>query len=101
MGAPPSQAVTNSEDEDDEQMSRSAKRRKGTSVTSKSSRSSTTSRQKLRKSANLRSGASKYRSKRAGGDVQRKGMLQPYAFIPLDPRTHARKNAARTVGEYG
>ena len=41
-----------------------------------------------------------YRSKRAGGDVVRKGMLQPYAFIPLDPRAHSKKNKAGTVEQY-
>ena len=27
-----------------------------------------------------------YRSKKAGGDVWKKGMLQPHAYIPLDPK---------------
>ena len=33
-----------------------------------------------------------YRSKKSGGDVWKRGMLEPHAFIPLDPRMLSKKN---------
>lgn len=42
-----------------------------------------------------------YRSKKARGDVWRKGMLEPHAFIPLNPRmltNNNRKQALQTIG---
>lgn len=44
-----------------------------------------------------------YRSKKAGGDVKRKGAtLEPYAYIPLDGRTLTGKKAGNTaLKQYG
>lgn len=44
-----------------------------------------------------------FRSKKAGGDVKRKGAtLEPYAYIPLDGRTLTGKKAGKTaVKQYG
>ncbi|CAM9298455.1 unnamed protein product [Hapterophycus canaliculatus] len=44
-----------------------------------------------------------YRSKKAGGDVKRKGAtLEPYAYIPLDGRTLTGKKAGDTaLKQYG
>ena len=97
-------AVMDTGDEDeDEEASRAGKRRKASSVSSvKSSKSALAAKRKLRKGAGLeRSGALRYRSKRAGGDVQRQGMMQPFAFIPLDPRTHSKRHASGAIEEYG
>lgn len=48
-----------------------------------------------KKSASL--GAA-YKSKKAGGDVKRKGQkLEPYAFVPLDGRSYSKKNRRDAV----
>jgi ribosomal RNA-processing protein 12 len=49
------------------------------------------------KSATLGLGAS-YRSKKAGGDVKRKGQkFEPYAYVPLDGRSYTKKNRKQAV----
>ena len=42
-----------------------------------------------------------YRSKKAGGDVWKKGMLEPHAYIPLDPRLLNKKNHKEAVAHFG
>jgi ribosomal RNA-processing protein 12 len=42
-----------------------------------------------------------YRSKKAGGDVWKKGMLQPHAYIPLDPRLLSKGNKDEAVKTFG
>lgn len=40
-----------------------------------------------------------FKAKKAGGDVQKKGQLEPYAYIPLDPKLLSKKHrheASRT-----
>lgn len=44
---------------------------------------------------------SEYRSKKAGGDVWKKGMLEPHAYIPLDARLLNKKNHREAVGFFG
>lgn len=42
-----------------------------------------------------------YKSKKAGGDVKRKGQLEPYAYVPLNPKMlskHNKGEAAKTLG---
>lgn len=41
-----------------------------------------------------------YRSKKAGGDVWKRGMLEPHAFIPLDPRMLSKKNFNDAVSHF-
>lgn len=43
---------------------------------------------------------SEYRAKKAGGDVKTKGKLDPYAYIPLDPRLMAKRNRHNAVKRY-
>lgn len=42
-----------------------------------------------------------YRAKNAGGDVWKKGMLEPHAYIPLDPRLLSKKNHREAMGTFG
>lgn len=42
-----------------------------------------------------------YRSKKASGDVKKKGKLDPYAYIPLDPKLMAKRNKRSAVSRYG
>jgi ribosomal RNA-processing protein 12 len=42
-----------------------------------------------------------YRSKKAGGDVWRKGMLEPHAYIPLDARMLTKKNEKNAISHLG
>jgi ribosomal RNA-processing protein 12 len=41
-----------------------------------------------------------YKSKKAGGDVKRKGQkLEPYAYVPLDGRSYSKKNRRAAVDQ--
>lgn len=42
-----------------------------------------------------------YRSKKAGGDVWRSGMLQPHAYIPLDAKLFSKKNHEEAMSQFG
>ncbi|ETP19775.1 hypothetical protein F441_06366 [Phytophthora nicotianae CJ01A1] len=42
-----------------------------------------------------------YRAKKAGGDIKKKGKLEPYAYIPLDPKLMAKRNKREAVTRYG
>lgn len=42
-----------------------------------------------------------YRSKRASGDVWKRGMLEPHAYVPLDGRLLAKKNTSNAVAHFG
>lgn len=42
-----------------------------------------------------------YRSKKAGGDVWKRGMLEPHAFIPLDPRLLSSKHKDDAMQTFG
>lgn len=44
---------------------------------------------------------SEYRSKKSGGDVWKKGMLEPHAYIPLDPRLLSKKNHREALSQFG
>jgi ribosomal RNA-processing protein 12 len=48
----------------------------------------------------LREPGEEYRAKKAGGDVWKKGMLAPHAFIPLDPRMLSKKNKVGAVSAF-
>lgn len=37
-----------------------------------------------------------YKNKKGGGDVKRKGQLEPYAYIPLNPKARG-KDAANAL----
>lgn len=41
-----------------------------------------------------------YRAKKAGGDMKKKGKLEPYAYIPLDPKLMAKRNKRNAVDRY-
>ena len=40
-----------------------------------------------------------YKSRKAGGDVKKKGQYEPYAYVPLDGRSYSKKNRRRAVEE--
>ena len=42
-----------------------------------------------------------YRSKKAGGDVWKSGMLQPHAYIPLDAKLLSKKHREEAVLQFG
>ena len=54
-----------------------------------------------RKSKRQREPGEEYRAKNAGGDVWKKGMLEPHAFIPLDPRLLSKKHHDEAVSHFG
>lgn len=54
-----------------------------------------------RRKFNLRDPGAEYRAKNAGGDVWKKGALQPHAYIPLDPRLLSKKHKAVAVEHFG
>jgi ribosomal RNA-processing protein 12 len=41
-----------------------------------------------------------YKAKKAGGDIKKKGKLEPYAYIPLDPKLMAKRNKRIAVSKY-
>merc|ERR1711918_270368 len=43
----------------------------------------------------------KYKSKKSGGDVRRAGELEPYAYIPLDPKLLSKKKEKDAINLYG
>lgn len=54
--------------------------------------------EKLQKRA--REPGEEYRSKRGSGDVWRSGMLQPHAFIPLDPKMMTKRHKRDALSTY-
>jgi ribosomal RNA-processing protein 12 len=54
-----------------------------------------------KKKFNLKDPGSDYRAKNAGGDVWKKGSLQPHAYIPLDPRLLSKKHKSLAVEHFG
>jgi ribosomal RNA-processing protein 12 len=54
-----------------------------------------------RRKLNLKEPGEEYRAKNAGGDVWKKGMLAPHAFIPLDPRLLSKKHREQAVDHFG
>jgi ribosomal RNA-processing protein 12 len=41
-----------------------------------------------------------YKAKNAGGDVWKKGMLEPHAYVPLDGRMLTKKNTDKAVNHF-
>ena len=54
-----------------------------------------------RRKLNLHEPGIEYRSKKSGGDIWKKGMLEPHAFIPLDPRLLSKKHHREAVSHFG
>lgn len=55
----------------------------------------------MKKRQRLKEPGEEYRSRKAGGDVWKKGMLEPHAYIPLDPRLLNKKNHKEAVAHFG
>lgn len=55
----------------------------------------------MKKRQRLKEPGEEYRSRKAGGDVWKKGMLEPHAYIPLDPRLLNKKNQKEAVAHFG
>lgn len=54
------------------------------------------------KKQGTRSLGASYKSKKAGGDVKKKGQkYEPYAFVPLDGRSYSKKNRRSAVEQMG
>jgi ribosomal RNA-processing protein 12 len=78
-------------------MNKTAKRRRTDNATQVSSRQSNGNRRAKSTRQGNQLGAA-YRSKRAGGDVKRKDQkLEPYAYVPLDGRSYAKKHRRAAV----
>lgn len=43
---------------------------------------------------------SKFKAKKAGGDVKKKDSVEPYAYLPLDPKHMAKRNKRSAVQQY-
>jgi len=57
--------------------------------------------QKAKKDSTTSIGAA-YKSKKAGGDVQRKGQkYEPYAYVPLNAKDYTKKNREKAVSKMG
>ena len=54
-----------------------------------------------RKKLNLKEPGIEYKSKKSGGDVWKKGMLEPHAFIPLDARLLSKKHYKEAIDHFG
>ncbi len=54
-----------------------------------------------RKRPRLKEPGEEYRSKKSGGDVWKRGMLEPHAYIPLDARLLNKKNTKEAVAHFG
>jgi ribosomal RNA-processing protein 12 len=52
------------------------------------------------KKPRTREPGAEYRSARAGGDVWRKGMLEPHAYIPLEPKLLNKKRRHEALGTF-
>lgn len=54
----------------------------------------------MKKRQRVKEPGEEYRSRKAGGDVWKKGMLEPHAYIPLDPRLLNKKNHKEAVAHF-
>ena len=54
-----------------------------------------------RKRPRLKEPGEEYRSKKSGGDVWKRGMLEPHAYIPMDARLLNKKNTKEAVAHFG
>lgn len=53
---------------------------------------------KRKKNSKMRELGASYKSKKAGGDVKKKGQkFEPYAYVPLDGRSYSKKNRRHAV----
>jgi len=41
-----------------------------------------------------------YRAKKAGGDIRVKGKLEPFAYLPLDPKQLNRRSRQKSIEKY-
>jgi len=56
--------------------------------------------QKKQTKDNVKALGAAYKSKKAGGDVKKKGQqFEPYAYVPLDGRSYTKKNRGKAVNQ--
>ena len=66
------------------------------------SKATTEDGQRKRRKLTLKEPGVEYRPKKGtGGDVWKKGMLEPHAYIPLDPRLLSKKHREQAVSHFG
>jgi len=76
-------------------MQANKRRRTSKFETEKTKRDEAGKKQPVKRTRDL---GSSYKSKKAGGDVKRKGQrFEPYAFVPLDGRSYTKKNRRAAV----
>jgi ribosomal RNA-processing protein 12 len=79
---------------DERNMSRNKRRKLGGD--SESVKTGASSSKKKGKGSKVRQLGAAYKSRKAGGDVKKKGQkFEPYAFVPLDGRSYSKKNRRR------
>ena len=91
------QSTVHDVDEDDNNdMQRIKKRKLSKFESAKIARDD--AKKKITKNQDVRSLGAAYKSKKAGGDVQKKGQkFEPYAFVPLDGKSYTKKNRRNAV----
>ena len=87
------------EDGGDASVRGGAKKRKLTKLESaKAAREESNRRKGQRKNQQVKHLGAAYKSKKAGGDVKKKGQkFEPYAYVPLDGKSYTKKNRRRAV----
>jgi len=94
------------DDEDDDienaQIKRGGKRMKMSKFEDAKLAKAKANKQRSQKKQNVKSLGSEYKSKKAGGDVKKKGQkYEPYAFVPLDGKSYTKKNRRKAVDQMG
>jgi ribosomal RNA-processing protein 12 len=92
------QATIHDDDEDDQIESRGVKKRKLSKFESAKIARDEAKKKKMTKNLEVRALGAAYKSKKAGGDVQKRGQkFEPYAFVPLDGKSYTKKNRRKAV----
>lgn len=92
------QVTVHDDDEDDHNDSRGVKKRKLSKFESAKIARDDAKKKKMTNNQGVRALGAAYKSKKAGGDVQKKGQkFEPYAFVPLDGKSYTKKNRRKAV----
>ena len=91
------------DEEENEELRGGGKRRRVSKFESAKVERAEAIKRKAQKKANEpKSLGSAYKSKKAGGDVKKKGQkFEPYAYVPLDGKSYSKKNRGKAVAQMG
>ena len=89
--------------EENEELRGGGKRRRVSKFESAKTERAEAIKRKAQKKANQpKALGSAYKSKKAGGDVKKKGQqFEPYAYVPLDGKSYSKKNRGESVKQMG